>query len=156
MPSLEQSLFITESEEFSGNHRYGKNYVALLLMKVPIMNLNRILYLSLSIIGLFTTWYFNFQFMAATDTSFATFDIVQFVKDGFATPAAASLSSDLFVGGGAATVFIIAEGRRLRINYWWIFLILNVVIAFAFAFPLFLMVREQKLTELRGEALTSS
>ncbi len=111
------------------------------------MPLKQILYLTLSIIGLFTTWYFNFQYMEATQTTLFTFELSDFLNDGYANPAASSLSSDLFIGAAAASLFIIFEGLRIRMKYWWVYFLLTNFVAFAFAFPLFLLARERILDE---------
>ena len=115
-----------------------------------IMPIKQLLYLTLSIVGLVATWYFNFQFMAVTQATLTTFDLGQFLRDGFANPAASSLSADLFIGGAAASLFIVFEGRRLKIKRWWVYFIMTNIIAFAFAFPLFLMMRERHLDELEA------
>ena len=111
------------------------------------MPIRQTLYLFLSIVGLLTTWYFNFQHMYDTETTLFTFNLMDFLRDGFSNAAASSLSSDLFIGAAGASLFIIFEGRRLRIKSWWIYLLLNNLVAFAFAFPLFLFVRERTLEQ---------
>ena len=113
------------------------------------MTLKQILYLGLSIIGLIIPWYYNFQFMNNTGAGLLSFPLSDFIRDGFANSAASSLTTDLLIGASAATLFIIIEGRRLRMKYWWVYLILTNLIAFAFAFPLFLFMRERKLEVLR-------
>jgi len=111
------------------------------------MSFKQIIYLVLSIVGLCSTWYFNFQYMAETQSTFLSFDIVDFIRDCFSNPAASSISSDVLVGATAASLFIFYEGRRLSIKRWWVYILLNSFVAFAFAFPLFLFVRERALQE---------
>ena len=120
------------------------------------MPIKQMLYLGLSIVGLLTTWHFNFQFMELTQATLLTFDLGEFIRGGFANPAAASLSMDLAIGGLAASFFIFFEGRRLPIKYWWVYLLLANLVAFAFAFPLFLMMRERKLDEIQGTPSTAT
>lgn len=55
------------------------------------------------------------------------------------------MASDFWVGAFAALIFMIVEGRRLQMKRLWIYVVLTFVIAWAFAFPLFLFMRERML-----------
>lgn len=57
---------------------------------------------------------------------------------------------DLIVAAVAASVFMVVEGYRLRMRVPWLYPVLGIVLAIAFAFPLFLLLRERAL-ERRGE-----
>ena len=109
------------------------------------MTIKQLLYLAISLLGLLIPWYFNLQFMEETGTTLLSFSIADFVRAGFSNPAAACLSADLVIGASAASVFIVLEGRRLAMKHWWVYLVLTNLVAFAFAFPLFLFVRERQL-----------
>ncbi len=100
------------------------------------------IYLLLAIAGLIVPWYFNLQFMAQGDGEFSIRD---FVAEGFATSGAASLTSDLLIGASAVTLWMIVESRRLKMKGLWLYLVFTYLIAFAFACPLFLLMRERKL-----------
>jgi hypothetical protein len=100
-------------------------------------------YAALAAIGLVATWYFNLQFMEESGGSFSA---VEFVRAGYANSAASSLSNDLLVGTAAFTLWSFVEARRLGMRRWWIYPVLTFGVAFAFAFPLFLFVRERRLT----------
>ncbi len=52
---------------------------------------------------------------------------------------------DLFVAAAVVIVFIIHEGRKKEIKYYWIPLLSIFMIGLAFAFPLFLYLRERQL-----------
>jgi len=103
------------------------------------------LYLSLSVIGLVATWYFNLQFIAESG---GTLDVVGFFRAGYTNSASISLSNDLLVGIAAFTAWSFVEARRLDLRRWWIFPILTFGIAFACAFPLFLFFRDRRLQAL--------
>ena len=105
------------------------------------MSLPRILYLLLALVGLVSTWYYNLQFMAET----GGFELAEFVAATSTTSAAQSLSWDLAVACIAGLVWIFFECRRLGIRFFWVYIILSFGIAWAFAFPLFLFVRQGKL-----------
>jgi len=96
----------------------------------------------LTVLGAVIPWYYNLQFMAASGGSFSAW---AFVAGGFANPAAASLSVDLLVGSTAVVIWMVAEARQLEMKNWWIYLVLIPTVAFAFACPLFLFMRERKL-----------
>lgn len=57
-----------------------------------------------------------------------------------------SLASDFWVGSSAALIFMIVEGRRLQLPRLWLYVALTFLVAWAFSFPLFLFMRERRLT----------
>jgi len=111
---------------------------------VPV---KQMVYAALAAIGLVATWYFNLQFVSESGGSFSA---VEFVRAGYANSASSSLSNDLLVGTAAFTIWSFAEARRLGMRHWWIYPVLTFGVAFAFAFPLFLFVRERRLAALGG------
>jgi hypothetical protein len=106
------------------------------------MSIARIIYLTLAIFGLVMTWYYNLQFMADSGGSF---DIAEFVAAGATNAAARSLSWDLFIACIAGLTWIYFESRRIGLGFFWVYIILAFGVAFAFAFPLFLFIRQGRL-----------
>lgn len=106
------------------------------------MSLPRIIYLLLAILGLVMTWYYNLQFISESGGGF---DIGEFIAASSTTAAAQSLSWDLAVACITGLIWIFYESRRLGMRFFWIYIILAFSIAYAFAFPLFLFVRQGKL-----------
>ena len=111
------------------------------------MSIPRVLYLLLAIIGLVMTWYYNLQFIADSGGSF---DIASFVAAGSTNAAAQSLSWDLAIACIAGLTWIFFESRRLGLRFFWIYIILAFSIAYAFAFPLFLFIRQGKLESMQN------
>jgi len=105
----------------------------------------QIAYLVLAVVGLCATWFFNLRFMAESG---GAFDVVAFVRAGSANSASSSLSNDLLVACTAFLVWSFAEVRRLGMRRWWVYPVLTFGIAFAFAFPLFLFLRDRRLQAL--------
>ena len=105
----------------------------------------QIAYLGLAVIGLCATWFFNLRFMAESG---GAFDVMAFVRAGYANSASSSLSNDLLVGCTAFLVWSFAEVRRLGMRRWWVYPVLTFGVAFAFAFPLFLFLRDRQLQAL--------
>lgn len=66
-------------------------------------------------------------------------------------PAVASISTDLGVAAVAGVVLLIVEGRRLGMRFLWVYVVLALVTAFAFAFPLFLCNRERLVAGRAGD-----
>lgn len=97
-------------------------------------------YFSVAAIGLVGTAWFNVQSVISPggDTFFAAW---------FANPSVSSLSWDLLATASAASIFIILEGRRLGIRWYWAYVLFSFVTAVAFTFPLFLAVRERHLAQ---------
>jgi len=104
-------------------------------------------YLIFSIIGAITTWRYNL--MAAREPS--GLSPVDFVRVGFQGSALlGSVASDFWVGSLASVVWMMVEARRLSMRRPWIYLVLTLMIAWAFSFPLFLFMRERRLAASRG------
>jgi hypothetical protein len=106
------------------------------------MSIPRILYLALALLGLVMTWYYNLQFMQASG---GAFDLGAFLDATSGNAASQSLSWDLAVACVAGLLWIFFESRRLGMRFFWVYILLAFGIAWAFAFPLFLFVRQGKL-----------
>ncbi len=98
-------------------------------------------YLAVAAIGLLGTAWFNVQSMREPSGD-------SFLAAWFANPSVTSLSIDLLATASAASIFIILEGRRLGIRWYWLYVVLSFVTAVGFTFPLFLAVRERRLAQL--------
>ena len=106
------------------------------------------LYLALAVAGGVLPWLANLDFMREYGSSF---DLTQFIALANANPAAQSLSRDLIVGASAITIWMVVESKRLQMKHLWIVLLSAVTIAFAFAAPFFLFLRERRLAELETQ-----
>ena len=97
-------------------------------------------YLLLAVAGLIGTWTFNVL---------AVVQMVDFIGDLMTSgPAVSSITIDLLVAAVAGSVFIIVEARRLRMRFGWLYVVGAGLTAFAFTFPLFLAMRQRRLTRL--------
>jgi hypothetical protein len=105
----------------------------------------RWLYLGLALAGAVLPWMANVEFIREYG---APFDLGLFVRMAGANPAARSLSADLAIGSGAVLVWMVSETRRLRMRGLPWVLLGCLTVAFAFAAPLFLYLRERRLDEL--------
>jgi hypothetical protein len=112
------------------------------------MSIPRILYLLLAIAGVVMTWYYNLQFM---EESGGSFDIAEFMAAGASNAASQSLSWDLAIACLAGLLWIFFESKRLGMRFFWIYIILAFSVAYAFAFPLFLFVRQGKLEAIQKQ-----
>ncbi|ARN75657.1 DUF2834 domain-containing protein [Oceanicoccus sagamiensis] len=109
------------------------------------MSAVRILYLLLTVAGLVMPWYFNLQFMAQYGDGF---NLDQFIADSSLNAASKSLGWDLMVACIAGLCWMFFESRRLGLRFFWVYIVLTFGVAFAFAFPLFLFVRQGKLESI--------
>lgn len=101
----------------------------------------------LAVAGAACTWYFNIRFAVEAG---GVFSLADFIRQGFANPAAASLTSDVAIAAVAFLLWLPFEARRLAMRRWWLYALLTVTVAFAFAFPLFLLMRERRLQQMHG------
>ena len=106
------------------------------------------LYLLLSIAGGILPMLANIDFIK---TYGMTFDILKFIQLANVNPAAQSLSRDLFIGAGAVTIWMFSESKRLNVRHFWFIITSLFTIAFAFAAPFFLFLRELRLIEIEKD-----
>ena len=90
-------------------------------------------YFFLAVVGGVGTWYYNLRYSGGN-----------YLGDWFANAASSSAAIDIIVVLFVASVFYVREGRRLGwpLPLVLAFIPLSVVVAVAFAFPLFLGLRE--------------
>ena len=104
-------------------------------------------YLALAAVGLIGTLAWNIR---------AVFEARSFIGDWtMSGPAVSSLTTDLLIAAIAGSILIIVEARRLGMRAGWAYVVLGLVTAFAFAFPLFLAVRERRLVRARSNGVSS-
>ena len=101
-----------------------------------------IVYALLAAAGLVLPWHYNLALLHET----GSLSLSTFLAGAFANPAAASISVDLAIGGSAAILALVVEARRIGMRYAWVYVLLTFTVAFAFAVPLFLLMRERHLT----------
>ena len=70
-----------------------------------------------------------------------------FLDDVFANPATTTVTLDLLVLGVAVVVWVVVEARRLGMRRPWLWAVLAVPLPGAFLVPLFLVLRERRLSE---------
>ena len=111
-------------------------------------NLLSFVYLAFAIAGAVFPTLSNFHFAQEYGPGF---DFIRFIQLANANFAAESLSRDLLIGSGAVILWIITEAKRLKIRNLWIVFLGTFLVAFAFAAPLFLFLRERRIIELQNE-----
>lgn len=100
------------------------------------------LYALLAVIGVVTTWYFNIVYVIRGGS---WTDIPAVVRLAFANPIASSFSADLLVAFVTFAIWSVVEARRIGMRGGWMYPLIGLFVAFAFAFPLFLCNRERHL-----------
>lgn len=101
----------------------------------------QIIYGLFALIGVCVTWYFNLQLMQSPEG----LSLAAFIADNYVNAASASIANDLWVVVAVFLFWSFGEARKLGIKHWWVYIPLTFIIAIAFAFPLFLLMRERKL-----------
>lgn len=101
----------------------------------------QIVYAIFAIVGICVTWYFNLQ---AAELN-PDFSLSAFIADNYVNPSSASIMNDIAVVCVVFFFWSFFEARKLGMRFWWVYVPLTLVIAIAFAFPLFLLMRERAL-----------
>jgi len=94
-------------------------------------------YLAVALLGLLGTAWFNVTGFGQPGPGL--------IDSWFANPSTSSLTIDLMAAATGASIFIVIEGRRLRMRLWWLYIAISFVTAVGFTFPLFLAMRERTL-----------
>ena len=95
-------------------------------------------YLVLAFLGLVVPWFFNLRFLQ--QGTFWDFLAATCVND-----AACSISADVLIAAVAGCIWMLSEAKRQGMRHPWLWVLLTFFVAFAFAFPLFLFVRERRI-----------
>ena len=99
--------------------------------------------------GAAVPWYFNLEHSLAKGSLLTPAELI---AAGYATPLASSLTSDFLIGTTPVLIWMVVEARRLGMRRKWVYAVAVFLVAFAFACPLFLMMRERRLRELERPA----
>lgn len=94
-----------------------------------------------SIGALFATWSQNLAYWDAPNF------IAAFANDTKVTPAARSLTVDLFLLGFPAVILMVTEARKHGVKYVWAYYLAGAVTAISVTFPLFLIARELRIAK---------
>lgn len=106
----------------------------------------QILYLLLAVTGLCMTWYHNIAFMQEAG---GVFSLSAFIEGVYANHASSSIGWDITIACIAFLVWMVGEARMLGMKRVWVYVLLTFSVAFAFAAPLFLFMRERHLAAQR-------
>lgn len=98
------------------------------------------LYAALSAIGLVATWYFNLQYMAGGGSLAPG----PFFAAAMANALTSAITIDVYVAAVVFSVWVISEWRRSSAPNPIVYIVLCFAVGLAFAFPLYLAVREWK------------
>ncbi|APR85853.1 Hypothetical protein A7982_11202 [Minicystis rosea] len=94
--------------------------------------------------GAVVPWHFNLAYFHEHGRFFTA---GEFLAAGFqVSPMHSSIASDFWIGTTPALVWMIVEARRLRMARPWAYVVITFLVAFACAFPLFLLMRERRLS----------
>jgi hypothetical protein len=95
-------------------------------------------FLTLSILGFVTAWYYN---------GIAVMKAQDYLAAWFGSEVDIVLSLDLTIVAIAGSAFMIFEAKRLGMKRVWLYLLLSGVTALAATFPFFLAMRERKIAK---------
>jgi Terpene cyclase DEP1 len=89
--------------------------------------------------GAIVPWYFNIKYMQESGELLTP---QAWLAGGFINPLTASITTDFVIGTTPVLVWMVVEARRLGMRHWWFYIVTTFLVAFAFACPLFLFMRE--------------
>jgi hypothetical protein len=111
-----------------------------------------VVYALIGLAALVGTWGNNLNYLGLGFTNAN----VRFWLDTLANPASRSITVDVFFFALAATVWLLLEARRLGMRGAWWYVLLSLLVAVSFAFPMFLIHRERTLAKLDAAAPAGS
>jgi hypothetical protein len=112
--------------------------------------IRQLIYAALILVGFVGTQYYLIQFVEQTSGEFTianliAFDWARFMADGYANPAASFISVDVAIGLAGFIVFCVAECSRIKMKMGLVCIPVALFVAYAVAWPLFLLMRERHL-----------
>ena len=96
-------------------------------------------YALIAIAALIATWSQNIAYLDSE--SF----LMSFANDTKASPAARSITVDLFLFGLPVAILMVAEARKHSIKFVWAYILGSAITAISVTFPLFLIARELRI-----------
>jgi hypothetical protein len=99
--------------------------------------------------GAAVPWYFNIRHMRESGELLTP---QGWLAGGFVSPLTSSITTDFVIGTAPVLVWMVVEARRLGMRHWWLYVVTTFLVAFAFACPLFLLMREVRLRAVRAAA----
>ena len=120
--------------------------VAVLLKSGVVVTPLMVFYGIFAVAGAVVPWYFNIRYMRETGEMLTP---QAWVAGGFINPLTGSITSDFLIGTTPVLVWMVVEARRLGMRHWWFYVVTTFLVAFAFACPLFLLMREVRLRTVR-------
>ena len=99
-------------------------------------------YAVIAVLGLAAPWYFNLRYVTGGGSAV---DVVGMIRLAFANPISSSLSADVTIAYLAFAIWAPLEAQRIGMRRGWLYSVLGLFIAVAFALPLFLFQRERHL-----------
>jgi len=113
----------------------------------PSLSRLEIVFYVVGIASLPICWYFNVRYVYgyADNPFWGQGDWSEFIKLGYANPAASSASADYTIGNVILLpLFTIIDGRRRGINRPWLFFVSSLFTSFAFAWAFYLATAERQ------------
>jgi Protein of unknown function DUF2834 len=92
-------------------------------------------------VGAVVPWYFNIRYMRESGELLTP---QAWIAGGFINSLTGSITTDFLIGTTPVLVWMVVEARRLGMRHWWFYVITAFLVAFAFACPLFLLIREAR------------
>lgn len=84
-----------------------------------------------------------------------SFSVGQLIAEQMATPILRGIGFDLLIAAVTGILFMVVEGRRMKVRHLWAPLVGSVFIGFSFGLPLFLYLRELRVAqEQEGDGLS--
>jgi hypothetical protein len=121
----------------------------------PTLSTLEIVFYVVGIASLPLTWYFNIRYVysyAANPFWGQGGDWTEFIKLGYANPAAGSASADYTVGNVILLpLFTIIDGRRRGIRHPWLYFVSSLFTNFAFAWAFYLATAERQRRHQQSE-----
>jgi hypothetical protein len=103
-----------------------------------------VFYGAFAVAGAIVPWYFNIRHMREAGELLTP---QAWVTGGFINALTGSITSDFLIGTTLVLVWMVIEARRLEMRRAWFYVVTTFLVAFAFACPLFLLMRELRLRD---------
>lgn len=98
-------------------------------------------YFLMSVVGLILPWIFNLEYFANSEN----IHFLPYLNTLTVNPATTGLTIDVYLAALVFSVWLVKESHELRIKNSFLYIIACFGLGIAFAFPLFLAVRESKI-----------
>jgi Terpene cyclase DEP1 len=96
------------------------------------------IYLWMALVGLITTWYFNWQYIAGGGSLMP----VAFMQAAMPSALTTAITIDVYLAALVFSIWVLRDAKTSHMRFAWVYVLLTFAIGLCFAWPLYLHMKQ--------------